>query len=144
SGARVDGARGRAHGRRRRDPHRRLGRERGDRGRHGPARDRAGKPRPRSGLAGAARRGGPDPRTRAAPGLSAAAGRDEAVGAERSRARLMGLLDFFRKVEWRVDPATGRHAQAIADLHTESFARGWSASEIEALMADYGTVADIL
>lgn len=56
----------------------------------------------------------------------------------------MGLLDFFRKTEWRVDAATGRHAAQISDLHGASFARGWSVAEIEALMSDRGTVTDVL
>jgi ribosomal-protein-alanine N-acetyltransferase len=56
----------------------------------------------------------------------------------------MGLLDFFRKTEWRVDPATGKHARAIAALHGESFARGWSVAEIESLMTDRAVVADVL
>jgi ribosomal-protein-alanine N-acetyltransferase len=55
----------------------------------------------------------------------------------------MGLLDFFR-TEWRVDPATGRHAAQISELHSACFARGWSVAEIETLMADRGTVTDIL
>lgn len=55
----------------------------------------------------------------------------------------MGFLDFFR-TEWRVDPATGKHAAQIARLHSASFARGWSVAEIEGLMADRATVTDIL
>ena len=38
----------------------------------------------------------------------------------------MGLFDFFRKTEWRVDPLSARHAPQIAALHGASFARGWS------------------
>ncbi|BCJ89296.1 ribosomal-protein-alanine acetyltransferase [Terrihabitans soli] len=56
----------------------------------------------------------------------------------------MGLFDFFRKVEWRVDPAQPKHAAQIAELHAASFARGWSVAEIERLMADRNTVTDIL
>lgn len=56
----------------------------------------------------------------------------------------MGLFDFFRKTEWRVDAATGRHAAQISAMHAASFARGWTVEEIEQLMADRGVVADIL
>ena len=56
----------------------------------------------------------------------------------------MGLLDFFRKPEWRVDTAHPRHATQIAQLHGESFARGWTVSEIEVLMADRNVLTDIL
>lgn len=56
----------------------------------------------------------------------------------------MGLFDFFRKVEWRVDPAQPKHAPQIAALHAASFNRGWSVSEIETLMADRNVVTDIL
>lgn len=56
----------------------------------------------------------------------------------------MGFLDFFRKIEWRVDPADSRHAAQIAALHGESFARGWTQAEIETLMGDRNTIADIL
>jgi ribosomal-protein-alanine N-acetyltransferase len=56
----------------------------------------------------------------------------------------VGLLDFFRKPEWRVDPATGRHARAIAALHEESFARGWSVAEIESLMSERSVITDVL
>jgi ribosomal-protein-alanine N-acetyltransferase len=56
----------------------------------------------------------------------------------------MGLFDFFRKTEWRVDPAQARHAAQIAVLHDASFARGWSVAEIEGLMADRNVVTDVL
>jgi ribosomal-protein-alanine N-acetyltransferase len=56
----------------------------------------------------------------------------------------MGLFDFFRKPEWRVDPAQPRHAAQIAVLHAEGFARGWSAAEIEALMSDRNVITDVL
>jgi ribosomal-protein-alanine N-acetyltransferase len=56
----------------------------------------------------------------------------------------MGLFDFFRKVEWRVDPAQPKHAAQIADLHAQGFARGWSVGEIETLMADRNVITDVL
>lgn len=56
----------------------------------------------------------------------------------------MGLFDFFRKVEWRVDSAQPRHAAQISALHGESFARGWSLAEIETLMSERNTITDIL
>jgi ribosomal-protein-alanine N-acetyltransferase len=56
----------------------------------------------------------------------------------------MGFLDFFRKTEWRVDPATGSHTPQISAMHSACFARGWSIAEIEGLMSDRGTVTDIL
>jgi ribosomal-protein-alanine N-acetyltransferase len=60
----------------------------------------------------------------------------------------MGLLDFLRwkvnKIEWRVDPAQPKHAAQIADLHAQSFARGWSVGEIETLMADRNVITDVL
>jgi len=56
----------------------------------------------------------------------------------------MGLFDFFRKTEWRVDPAHARHAAQIAALHDASFARGWSVAEIEGLMSDRNVIADVL
>ena len=56
----------------------------------------------------------------------------------------MGLFDFFRKMEWRVDPAAGHHAAQISDIHSASFARGWTVDEIETLKADRTTVADVL
>ncbi len=56
----------------------------------------------------------------------------------------MGFFDFFRKVEWRVDPAQPRHASQIAALHAASFARGWSVTEIETLMSDRNVITDVL
>lgn len=56
----------------------------------------------------------------------------------------MGLLDFFRTIEWRVDAAQPSHAAQIAALHAESFARGWSVDEIETLMTERNVVTDIL
>jgi ribosomal-protein-alanine N-acetyltransferase len=56
----------------------------------------------------------------------------------------MGLFDFFRKTEWRVDPAQARHAAQIAALHEASFARGWSVAEIEGLMSDRNVITDVL
>lgn len=54
------------------------------------------------------------------------------------------MFDLFRKIEWRVDSADPRHAEEIATLHAQGFARGWSASEIEGLLLDRAVVADIL
>ncbi len=60
----------------------------------------------------------------------------------------MGVLDilseYLRKPVWRVDTASIRHAGQIAALHSASFARGWSAQEIEVLMQDRNVIVDIL
>ncbi|MGQ4274336.1 GNAT family N-acetyltransferase [Terrihabitans sp. B22-R8] len=54
------------------------------------------------------------------------------------------MFDFFGKPQWRVDRAGSQHAAAIADLHAEGFARGWSTAEIEDLLGDRAVIADIL
>jgi ribosomal-protein-alanine N-acetyltransferase len=46
--------------------------------------------------------------------------------------------------QWRIDPATPGHAAAIARLHGECFARGWSEDEVADLLADRAVLADRL
>ncbi len=55
---------------------------------------------------------------------------------------MMGLVTrLFSRSEPVLSEAGGRDAAAIARLHAASFNRGWSDSEIEALLAERNTVA---
>lgn len=54
------------------------------------------------------------------------------------------LVDYFRRPEWRVGIAEYEHIRAIEHLHALSFARGWSAEEIEGLLSDRTIYADVI
>ena len=51
---------------------------------------------------------------------------------------------LFGPPAWRVVPARMGDAPAIAALHAASFARGWEAAEIEAMLIEPSTVCDLL
>lgn len=54
------------------------------------------------------------------------------------------LRRMFGRPGWHVERARPAHAEAIAALHGASFARGWSAADIDALLADPTVLADVL
>lgn len=54
------------------------------------------------------------------------------------------LFDYFRGPEWRVADAEFRHLPEIEDLHALSFARGWSAEEIETLLSERAVFCDVV
>lgn len=53
------------------------------------------------------------------------------------------LHNLFRKSGWSYLPAMGCDAAAISRLHSASFARGWSESEVEAMLSDASVLAEV-
>jgi ribosomal-protein-alanine N-acetyltransferase len=53
-------------------------------------------------------------------------------------------LGPFGAPRWRIGPAAPADAAAIAAIHEASFARGWSAADIEGMLADASIRGDIL